>query len=287
MNRDVLTDSLRYRGWDRPSLAASIDQTLLDPTVGSVAAAHWVRMCAPVGFASLCISPYLVATAHDVLAEMGLLETVTLCSVIGFPNGTELAEAKAFEAECLAGLGVTEFDIVINTGLFKEDVEAHRDPHHLIEEISAVIDVVCRVGETDDTHDDVHDGAHPEDSGARGGGEFLFKAIIETSQLTRAEMCVATEACCEAGVDFVKTSTGFRGRGASVDDIRLISSCVYRDVGIKASGGIHTLDEAIDLLDAGSDRLGCSGGMELLAEFDKRSVTAMDDTGEVSTGGCA
>lgn len=222
---------------DRVTLTGSIDQTLLKPTVGFKEAAAWMTGSADAGFASLCVSPFLVPLAAQVLAG-----TVTkVCSVVGFPLGYSMTETKAEEAAHLANLGCIEIDMVMNVAALLEG-----EDRFVVDDIAAVVDAVADV--------------------SRGAG--LVKVILETGYLTPEQITRACGLCVEAGADFVKTSTGFGPRGASIEDVLAIRAAVGPEIGVKAAGGIRDLSTALAMLDAGASRIGTSSGHEILAAFD-------------------
>lgn len=220
--------------------AACIDQTLLTPGTGMIAAADWIERNADYGFKTLCVAPWLVPLAYQALIGY----PTKVCTVVGFPFGFEEMVSKAAEAARLIDLGASEIDMVINTGALIEgdDLYVHR-------EISEVVRIARKVG----------------------GDDIVVKAILETAMLDREQISVACELATQAGVDFVKTSTGFAQRGASVEDVVLMRSSSGPDVQVKASGGIRDFAFALDLLAAGADRLGTSAGISLLEEFERRS----------------
>jgi deoxyribose-phosphate aldolase len=222
---------------DRTTLARSIDQTLLKPTVGFKEAAAWMEASADTGFASLCVSPFLVSLAAQILA--GTLTKV--CSVVGFPLGYSMTDTKAEEAAHLADLGCVEIDMVMNVAALLEGEE-----EFMTDDIAAVVEAVADVS----------------------GGGGLVKVILETGYLTPEQVRRACELCVAAGANFVKTSTGFGPRGASIEDVLLMREVVGPDIGVKAAGGIRDLSTALAMLDAGANRIGTSSGHEILAAFD-------------------
>lgn len=223
----------------RDELAAVIDQTLLKPTVGFGEAAAWIDRMAPQGFATLCVSPFLVP-----LATQRLAGTCTeVCSVCAFPLGYAMTESKAEEAAHLVELGCHEVDVVMNIAAFLEG-----ELTFVTDDLAAVVDQV---------------------RDASGGGSFV-KVILETGYLTPEQIAQAARVAVDAGAAFVKTSTGFGPRGASTQDVRVIREAVGPDVGVKAAGGIRDLETALAMLDAGATRLGTSSGLELVATLAER-----------------
>lgn len=222
---------------DRTTLARSIDQTLLKPTVGFKEAAAWMEASAGTGFASLCVSPFLVSLAAQILAGT----STKVCSVVGFPLGYSMTDTKAEEAAHLADLGCVEIDMVMNVAALLEGEE-----EFMTDDIAAVVEAVADVS----------------------GGGGLVKVILETGYLTPEQVRRACELCVAAGANFVKTSTGFGPRGASIEDVLLMREVVGPDIGVKAAGGIRDLATALAMLDAGANRIGTSSGHEILAAFD-------------------
>jgi deoxyribose-phosphate aldolase len=217
--------------WD--TLAGVLDQTLLKPTIGFHEAAEWIDRQRAERFAALCVSPFLVPIAAQRLAGT---ETA-VCSVCAFPLGYANTESKAEEAAHLVELGCAEVDVVMNVAAFLE-------------------------GEDDFVRDDLH--AVVDAVRDTSGGEGLVKVILETGYLPPDRIAAACALAVDAGADFVKTSTGFGPRGASVEDVRAMRDAVGPAIGVKAAGGIRDLPTALALIEAGADRLGTSSGLEIL-----------------------
>jgi deoxyribose-phosphate aldolase len=224
---------------DKATLARAIDQTLLKPTVGYQAAAEWMELSAGAGFASLCVSPFLVPLAAQRLAGT---DTV-VCSVVGFPLGYTNTESKVEEASHLVQLGCAEVDMVLNIAALLEGDDAF-----VRDDIEAVVRM----------------------TGTASEGVGIVKVILETGYLEPADIERGCRLAVEAGADFVKTSTGFGPRGASVEDVRLMRSTVGPHVGVKAAGGIRDLDTALAMLAAGASRIGTSSGIEILEALEAR-----------------
>ena len=220
-------------------LAAAIDQTLLKPTSGFKEAAAWMDAARDAGFASLCVSPFLVPLAAQKLAGTDTL----VCSVAGFPLGYCNTESKAAEARLLVELGCEEVDMVFNIAAFLE-------------------------GETTFVEDDIR--AVVDGVGYGSDRRAIVKVIIETGYLSEGEIDSASRIAVAAGAHFVKTSTGFGPRGASVRDVQIMRAAVGPDIGVKAAGGIRDLDTALEMLDAGASRLGSSSGLEILEALEHR-----------------
>lgn len=225
---------------DTATLASSIDQTLLNPTVSLAHAAEWMEESRDSGFATLCVSPFLVPLASQRLAGTSTL----VCSVVGFPLGYSLTETKAEEAARLVSLGCAEVDMVVNLGALLAGEEAL-----VRDDIAAVVDAVA----------------------SEGGRAALVKVILETGYLEEADIVVGCRLSVEAGAAFVKTSTGFGPRGAYVRDIEVMRATVGPDIGVKAAGGIRDLDAALSMLQAGANRIGTSAGLSILAHAAERA----------------
>jgi deoxyribose-phosphate aldolase len=214
-------------------LAGLIDHTLLKPEATAADISHLCREAREQGFCSVCINPTWVPLAAAELRGSG----VKVCTVIGFPLGATLTAVKAEETARVIALGAQEVDMVLNIGALKG---GQRDA---VRDDLAAVTAVCR--------------AH----------NVVSKVILETCLLTHAEKLLACQLCVETGANFVKTSTGFSSGGATVDDVRLLSAQVKAaGLGVKASGGIRTLADALAMLAAGATRLGVSAGVKILAE---------------------
>jgi deoxyribose-phosphate aldolase len=215
----------------RHELAPLIDHTLLKP---EATAAQVAQLCAEAvehGFASVCVSPTHVALVARHLDGHPSLT----CSVIGFPSGAHLASIKAAEAARAVADGAQELDMVIDLGALND-----RGGAAVEQEVAAV-------------RAEVADAA-------------AIKVIIESAALTDEQIVTACEAAVAAGADFVKTSTGFHpGGGASAHAVALMRRTVGPGVGVKASGGIRTFEDALAMLEAGASRLGMSAGVAVVA----------------------
>lgn len=226
---------------DREALAGAIDQTLLRPTAGYGAARDWIEQQRGGGFATLCISPFLVPLAAELLGG----SPTRVCTVVGFPLGYALTETKVEEARQLVSLGASEIDMVVNIGAVLEGESAF-----VREDVGAVVAAVREAS----------------------GGAGLVKVILETGYLDEEQIESACRSAADAGADFVKTSTGFGPRGASLEDVRLMRSVVGDALGVKAAGGIRNLADALRMIEAGATRIGTSSGNEILAEWDEQSA---------------
>lgn len=216
------------------TLAARIDHTLLRPDATEAQVAQLCQEATAHGFASVCVPPCYVALATEKLAGTG----VAVCTVIGFPLGYAASSVKFKEAEVALYDGAHELDMVINISALKsgkaEAVQA---------EILDVADL-CHVHQA------------------------LLKVIIETALLSEAEIELACQLCVAGEADFVKTSTGFASRGASVEDVALMRRVLPDAVRIKAAGGIRTHAAASALVAAGADRIGSSNSVALITGHD-------------------
>jgi deoxyribose-phosphate aldolase len=215
------------------SLASLIDHTLLRPeaTEGDIAAL--CREAAAWGFACVCVNPFWVPSAVASMAGTG----VRVCSVVGFPFGATPAAVKAFETGTVVAAGALEVDVVVNVGALRSGQLTVVE-----EELSAVVNV------------------------ARDEGGALVKVILETAWLTDAEKRIVCQLAVRAGAAFMKTSTGFGPRGATVADVSLLRHAVGPDVGVKASGGVRDLATLRAMVDAGANRIGTSAGVAILCE---------------------
>lgn len=215
---------------ERHELAAIIDHTLLKPEATAAQVEQLCREAIEHGFASVCVSPTRVAQVARLLDGHPSLA----CAVVGFPSGAHVGAIKAAEAVRAVEDGADELDMVIDLGaLADEGAEAVvRDVHA----VRAAID-----------------------------DEVVLKVILETAALTEEQVVAAAEAAVGAGADFVKTSTGFHpAGGATTTAVALLRSTVGEEVGVKASGGIRTLEDALAMVEAGANRLGMSAGVAVV-----------------------
>lgn len=209
-------------------LASIIDHTLLkaDATDKEV-----IKLCSEAkeyNFASVCINPSMVKLASEELKD----SNIDVCTVIGFPLGATTSEVKAFEVKNVIENGATEVDMVINVGKLKD-----RDLEYVKNDIKAVVDAAK--------------------------DKALVKVIIETCLLTDEEKIIACELSKEAGADFVKTSTGFSTSGATAHDIALMRKTVGSEMGVKASGGVRTREDALTMVENGATRIGASASIAI------------------------
>ena len=212
------------------NIASIIDHTLLRPE----ATADDIRkVCAEArqyGFASVCVNPYWVPLVASELAG----STVKVCTVAGFPLGASMTASKVAETELAVRAGAQEIDMVINIGQLRGgNYDAVR------EDIRAVVNA------------------------ARPGGAIV-KAILETALLDDDQKAVACRLARDAGAQFVKTSTGFAAHGATAHDVALMRCVVGNAMGVKASGGIRTLDDLKTMVAAGASRIGASASVKIV-----------------------
>ncbi|CEG29757.1 deoxyribose-phosphate aldolase [Bacillus sp. B-jedd] len=212
------------------TVARMIDHTILKANATKAEIEKLAQEAKQYKFASVCVNPVWVKTAAELLKDA---PEVKVCTVIGFPLGASTPETKAFETKNAIENGATEVDMVINIGALKDGNEelAERD-------IRAVVDAAK--------------------------GKALTKVIIETSLLSDEEKVKACELAVKAGADFVKTSTGFSTGGATVEDIRLMRETVGPDIGVKASGGVRSREDALNMIEAGATRIGASSGVAIV-----------------------
>ena len=208
--------------------ATMIDHTLLKADSTQKQVQQICEEAKQYGFASVCINPTWVKYSAEQLAGTDVL----VCTVIGFPLGANTSAVKAFETKDAIANGAGEIDMVINIGALKDgNFDLVRD------DIKAVVDA------------------------ANG---TLVKVIIETCLLTDEEKVKACELAVEAGADFVKTSTGFSTGGATAEDIALMRKTVGPDLGVKASGGVRSLEDMKNMIENGATRIGASSGVAIM-----------------------
>ncbi len=215
---------------NRHALAAVIDHTLLKPEATRTQILKLCAEAAEYRFACAMVNPVWVATAHAALAGTGIPVGV----VIGFPLGANLTTTKREEAEAMVKAGARELDMVLNIGLLKSGENA------LVEaDIRGVVEIA-------------------RDAGA------IVKVILETCLLSIEEKLLASEIACSAGTDFLKTSTGFSSSGATAGDVALLRGVAGFRCGVKASGGIRSLDDVRSMLEAGASRIGASASVAIV-----------------------
>ncbi|CAM4269833.1 DeoC [Paenibacillus sp. FSL R5-192] len=212
-----------------PQLAKMIDHTLLRADATQSEMAKLTEEAKQYQFASVCVNPGWVAYAAEQLQGTG----VDICTVIGFPLGASTSETKAFETKDAIAKGATEVDTVINISALKDGKDDYVE-----QDIRVVVEAAA--------------------------GKALVKVIIEACLLTDEEKVRACQAAVRAGADFVKTSTGFSTGGATPEDIALMRRTVGPDVGVKASGGVRSLEDMQKMIEAGATRIGASSGVKIM-----------------------
>jgi deoxyribose-phosphate aldolase len=224
-----ITSGLGYIPRDL-GVARLIDHTLLKPDASAAEIAQLCREAREYHFASVCVNSTYVPLCANLLKG----SDVAVCTVVGFPLGASPPEVKAYEAQLAIQNGANEIDMVMNIGMIKS-----RDLKGLYNDISTVVKS-CH--------------AH----------NVICKVILETSKLNDEEKVIASQVCKMAGADFVKTSTGFGGGGATADDVALMRKVVGPDIGVKASGGVRNLQDAQAMVKAGATRIGASAGVAIV-----------------------
>ena len=215
----------------REKLAKMIDSTNVKATASRSDIEKLCKDAVHHGFGCVCVDPIYVKLASQLLKD----SDVKVCSTVGFPFGATLPEIKALEAIKAVENGAQELDMVINLSALKSgNYEAVK------EDIAAVVDA------------------------KRLDERVIVKVIIETACLTDEEKIVACKLAKDAGADFVKTCTGFFGKGATVEDVRLIRQTVGEAMGVKAAGGIRTYADAVAMIRAGANRIGTSTAVQII-----------------------
>lgn len=215
----------------KKELAKMIDSTNVKPTATKGEIENLCREVAQYGFRCAVVNPVYVKFAAKLLEG----SRVKVCSTIGFPFGVSLPEIKALEAVKAVEDGASELDMVIDLSALKSG-----DYETVKRDIAAVVDV------------------------KRLSKEIIVKVIIETAYLTREEKVIACKLVKDARADFVKTSTGLFGKGATVEDVRLMRQTVGKDMGVKAAGGIRTYVNAVAMIEAGANRIGTSTAVAII-----------------------
>jgi len=215
----------------KKELAQLIDSTHVKPTATRSEIEKLCKEAIKYGFRCAVVNPVYVKFAATLLKG----SNVKVCSTIGFPFGISLLEIKALEAVKAVKDGAEELDMVINLSAMKSgDYEAVK------QDIAAVVDV------------------------KRVSKDNIVKVIIETAYLTPHEKITACKLSKEAGADFVKTSTGMFGKGATVEDVKLMRQTVGKNMGVKAAGGIRTYADAVAMIEAGANRIGTSTAAQII-----------------------
>ncbi len=213
-------------------LAQLIDHTFLKPTATVRDIKILCNEAKKYGFYSVCVNPCYVELAADLLTD----SEVQVCTVVGFPLGANTIQQKQREAADAVSDGATEIDMVAALGALKDGNWGYVE-----RDIEAVRESI--------------------------GQDIILKVILESSVLTEEELIQASKVAMDAGADFVKTSTGFAQGGATTRAVSIMRNTVGPDKGVKASGGIRTLSQAIAMIEAGANRLGCSLGVKIMKEM--------------------
>ena len=222
-----------YRGFTFEQIAKTLDHSVLKPEVTAADIAAGAAIALKYDTASYCVQGANIAQAAELLAG----SSVPVCATVGFPHGAITTAAKALEATEATRNGATEVDMVVNIGALIAGDDAL-----VLEDIRAVADA------------------------AHAGGAHL-KVILETALLSADQIVRGCQLSEQAGADFVKTSTGFSSAGATLENIRLMKATVGDRLRVKASGGVRSVDQVIDFIEAGVSRCGTSNAEAILLEF--------------------
>lgn len=213
------------------NVAGMIDHTLLKPEATPDEIKTLCKEARDYSFASVCINPCYVSLCSELLRGTN----VKVCTVIGFPLGSNTTEVKKYETEEAIRNGANEVDMVINVGQLKQG-----NYDYVEKDVKAVVSTAKR-------------------------HNALTKVIFETALLTDEEKVRAALICKKAGADFVKTSTGFSKGGATVGDVALMKYVVGSSIGVKAAGGIRSKEDAEAMIASGADRIGASASVKIVS----------------------
>ena len=211
-----------------------IDHTLLKPEATKEQITKLCQEARQYDFASVCVNTCYVSLAKELLAG----SDVKVCCVVGFPLGAMDTVSKAFEAKTAVANGAQEVDMVINIGALKD-----KDYDYVTKDIAAVVEA---------------------------SKPAIVKVIIEACLLTDEEKVEACKCSMNAKAEFIKTSTGFSTHGATPEDVVLMKKTVGNVCKVKAAGGVRSYDDAMKMIEAGADRLGCSAGIKVMEEAKAR-----------------
>jgi len=232
--------------WTSDNLAAYFDHTLLKADATKDEIVHLCQEAHHLGVKTVCIQPIWLTTAVQTLRN----SKVVPITVVGFPLGATPTQLKVYETEAAIKLGAREIDMVISTGAWKSG------QHEAVRSDIRDVKTAC--------------------------GNIPLKVILETALLTAEDITLITKWCAEDHVAFVKTSTGFSSRGASLEDVRLMKAAIDSVPGsttkIKASGGIRTLGDVLALIEAGASRIGASATAQILAELQGATSRSYSET---------
>jgi deoxyribose-phosphate aldolase len=225
-----IAEDIRARVARPEAIPGLIDHTLLKPEATREQIHKLCREALQFGFAAVCVNPaWVPLCAHELSGSR-----VRVASVVGFPLGAAMTEVKMHEAEAMLRCGARELDMVINTGALRSGE---------LDSVSSDIGSVVRV--------------------AHAAGAVL-KVIIEAAVLDDQQKAVACALAKLAGADFVKTSTGFAASGATAHDVALMRATVGPEMGVKAAGGIRSLEDLLTMVEAGANRIGTSAGAAIM-----------------------
>ena len=222
------------------NLAGFIDHTLLKPDATRTDILRVCREAKEHAFASVCVNPYWTQLVASELAGT----SVRVCTVVGFPLGATLTEAKVAETAAAIRLGAQEIDMVLNIGALRDG-----DDQQVLDDIRAVVKTAHSAG-------------------------AIVKVILETALLDDVQKGVACVIASLAGADFVKTSTGFGPAGATAHDVALMRAIVGSKMGVKAAGGIRTAADLREMIAAGANRIGASAGVSIVRELTVGSIAS-------------
>lgn len=210
-------------------IAGMIDHTLLKPEATMIEIISLCEEAKNYGFKSVCVNSSRVSLAHEILKG----SDVNVCTVVGFPLGAMSTLSKKMETKQAIIDGANEIDMVINIGMLKD-----HNLEYVYNDIKEVVE--------------------------SSKGKAIVKVIIETCLLTHEEKKTACIFAKDAGADFVKTSTGFSKGGAKAEDVKFMKEVVGKDMKVKASGGIHTYEDAVEMIKNGADRIGTSSSIDII-----------------------
>ncbi|NIZ40373.1 deoxyribose-phosphate aldolase [Entomospira entomophila] len=214
------------------SIAKMIDHTLLKPDATSDQIMKLCQEAMQYNFASVCINPHWIPLAKETITQ----DDVKICTVVGFPLGANSTKTKVVETQDAIKMGAEEIDMVLNISKVKEG-----DFIYVEDEIKQVV---------------------------QASAGHIVKVILETCLLTEEEIITACQSCIQAGAQFVKTSTGFSTRGATVEDVLLMKKTVGDHCEVKAAGGVRTMSDMMKMIKAGASRIGTSAGVSLIQNLE-------------------
>lgn len=218
-------------------IASIIDHTILKPETTPCDVKKICQEAKENKFASVCVNSCYTKLVAEELKNCG----VKVCTVVGFPLGAMSSEGKAFETKRAIEDGAQEIDMVINIGMLKAG-----ELEYVKNDILAVVNAAK--------------------------DRALVKVIIETCLLTDEEKVRVCKIAKEAGADFVKTSTGFSKWGAKIEDVKLMRETVGPDMGVKASGGVHGFEDAVNMIEAGATRIGASSSLKIIGKTNEEKA---------------